>query len=278
MVVASVIAHRWMEGLPRFEGTREIAYRGQLNIEFFLAKGAVVGAIIGLLVPNWFRTSRIETPAQLLSRKLVAESENDIKEADGMAAKDIEEIFATASAYVASADGHVEQREREVVRQTFYELSIRKLAEELVVDRAMDRFDELCTAFRRHSNASKEKSLFPLRALRGRPKTSDILVYFSLTVAHADGVFDREESTAIASIVTELDLVHETYPLKPTSAGIQEPLELTCATFVRANPRRGSDGCRRADALFDPARDRQQLIIVAETGHQLDSDRQSPSR
>ena len=143
MAAASVVTYCWMEGVVPFEATRDPAFRGKTDPVLFVAKGAVVGLVIGSLVPSWYRENRLRTPMQWLTQLLNRQGREVARQAGKLDHPgQLLEALSAVAAYVASADDKVLPIEQNKLSEFLSKLRTGE-GMEISVDDAMKRFGDL---------------------------------------------------------------------------------------------------------------------------------------
>ena len=212
MMAATFVVYCWMEGVGPFEATRDLNYRGQTNPYLFIAKGTVVGLVIGYLVPSWYRKNRRRTPMERLTQLLNSHGSDLAFEAGQLQKGQLLEAIGTVAAYVASADGTIDSREQETFCQFYYKVKAVKAVGFELADANM-LFADLALRFRPPRKRDDETALRALGPIVGRSLLSDALVYLGLAIAHADDFFANAERSAIKEIIEELKLDPSNYDL-----------------------------------------------------------------
>lgn len=212
MLAATVVTYCWIEGVGPFEATRDLAFRGKTNPFLFVAKGTVVGLVIGYLVPHWYRQNQRRTPMQRLTQLLNRQGSDVAYQAGQLDPGLLLDAMSTVAAYVASADGTVDSIEQDVLREFIYKLQTVEAVDFTVGD-ATRRFKDRAKEFESAEQLDVSAALAPLRPMVGRRLLPEILVYLGLATGHADGFFAKEERDAIDSIIAVLKLDSENFDL-----------------------------------------------------------------
>lgn len=205
MLIATAIVFCWMEGIGPFEGTRDPQFRGRTDPLLFVIKGTVVGIVIGWLVPGWYRHNRLRTPMQRLSQLLNRQAAEVAREVGRLKSGELKEALSAGAAFVAAADGRIDSIEIDMMRQVLLKLEAAQ-ALDFPVEEAITRFTDLVREHRFAEKSAAESMLAPLRPLVARMLLCDVLIYLSLAIGHADGIFGPEEGDALGAIMAELNL------------------------------------------------------------------------
>lgn len=212
MMAATFVVYCWLEGIGPFEATRDLRYRGQTNPYLFVAKGTIVGLVIGYLVPSWYRKNRRRTPMERLTQLLNSQGSDLAFEAGQLQKGELLDAVGTVAAYVASADGKIDSIEQETLGQFYYKLkAVQAVGFELGDVNML--FADLAEQFQLKGKRDDETALGALRPVRGRVLLAEALVYLGLAIGHADHFFADKERIAITSIIEQLKLDSKNYDL-----------------------------------------------------------------
>ena len=212
-VIASLITYGALHGAFFFEGTKIKDYRDTelVFLPFFLVKSAIVGLLIGYLVPTWYRANRIRTPWQWVARFVDRNSDELKIEAGKLSPGELRAALITGTAAVTLADGRVDEIEKDVIRKC-----LGKLAEYEVLDftvtEAMKELVEGISKWQADNKAVEVINLAAIEPLRGRVALSEMLVQLCLAIGLADGVFGDSERAVVDQIIDALNVDKSQFP------------------------------------------------------------------
>jgi tellurite resistance protein len=207
--VASLVAYFWMEGLGWFEGyaTREEVYRDKspLPMGWIVIKGMAVAAVVGWLVPMWFRINRSKAPDQIAGRAITMNKKGLSEEIRNLEPNELIRAVAAIAASIAAIDQDVSRNEKDV-----YQIICGHLAglpnSDVDIDGAEKEFD-YCQELIESGELKLEERLHNFGRL---PLLSALMPFIASSVAHADGVFLEQERDIVNQI--------KGYSLSPESA------------------------------------------------------------
>ena len=196
---ASIIAYLWMEGIGWFEGyaTREEIYRERspLPMEWILVKGMAVAAIVGWMVPMWFRVNRTKAPDQIAGRAITMNITGLADEIRHLPPDELIRAVAGVSASVAAIDQDVSRDEKSV-----YQIICSHLAglanSDVDIDSAEKEFDH-CLELIETGELDLEARL---ENLNGLPLLSALMPFIASSVAFADGVYLDQERQVVDEV------------------------------------------------------------------------------
>ncbi len=154
---------------------------------------------------------------QWLTRLLNRRAGTVAREAGQLQPGELKEALSAVAAYIATADGRVDAVERDTVRQFLFKLAATQ-AMDFSVEDAMTRFTDLAGELQFPEKRETDRALEPLRPVVGRALLSDILIYLSLAIGHADGIFGPDERDAVGLVIAELNLKPDNYNLSTKRA------------------------------------------------------------
>lgn len=196
LAVVSVISYMWMNGEGVFDGygTKDAAYRGGMSMEWMVAKGVAVAAVVGWLVPMWFNKNRLNAPDQIAGRLIVMNKNGLSKEIRSLQPNELISVVAAVSAKMAAIDG-VTRSEKDV-----YQIICSHLAglssSDVDVDAAEEAFDHCLELIKSDTLELNKK----LSLLAGLPLLSALIPFIASSIAFADGVYLKQEKAMVADI------------------------------------------------------------------------------
>ncbi|SFM36840.1 tellurite resistance TerB family protein [Marinobacter zhejiangensis] len=212
LLVAAYISHAAMHGLYPFTGTKLPALqdKSMASLALSLLQGALSGAIIGALIPQWYRQNRYRSPLQRVLRFIERNGHQLKVEAGKLDRGVLRQALTTSAAAVALADGVLDEPEREIFRNCLI-----KLSEKGVLDFGVDDgINGMAATIQRWRNENFESSeqvpLPELQPLRNRTIIAELMIQTASAIAHADGVFREAEQQVLRRIIGTLNLDMET--------------------------------------------------------------------
>lgn len=201
--LASLIACLWMEGIGWFEGyaTREEAYRQKspLPMGWMVVKGMAVAAIVGWLVPMWFRINRTKAPDQIAGRAIMMNRTELSKEIQQLQPDELVRAVAAVSASVAVIGLDVSRDEKSV-----YQIICSQLAglgsSDVDIDSAEMEFDR-CLALIKDGKLDLEARL---KKFNGLPLLSALMPLIASSVAFADGIYLDQERQLVDKLKRQI--------------------------------------------------------------------------
>lgn len=196
---ASIIAYYWMEGLGWFDGyaTREETYRikSPLSMEWIVIKGMAVAAVVGWLVPMWFRLNRSKAPDQIAGRAIMMNKKGLSEEIRNLEPDELIKAVAAVAASIAVIDHDVCRSEKDV-----YQIICGHLAglpnSDVDTDGAEKEFDH-CLELIESGELQLEARL---RNFGRLPLLASLMPFIALSVAFADGVYLDQERAIFEQI------------------------------------------------------------------------------
>jgi len=196
---ASLLAYYWMEGLGWFQGyaTREEAYRlsRPLPMEWIVIKGMAVAAVVGWLVPMWFRINRSKAPDQIAGRAIMMNKRGLSREIRNLEPDELVRAVAAIAASIASVDLESSRDEKSV-----YQVVCSHLAglpnSDVDVDSADKEFDHCLELIERGELDLDER----LKSFSNLPLLSALLPCIASSVGFADGVYLEQERQIVERV------------------------------------------------------------------------------
>jgi len=197
--VASIIAYYWMEGLGWFDGyaTRESIYRERspLPMGWIVIKGMAVAAVVGWLVPMWFRINRSKAPDQIAGRAIRMNKKGLSEEIRNLEPNELIKAVAAVAASVAAIDQDVSRSEKDV-----FQIICGHLAglpnSDVDIDSAEKEFDH-CLQLIETGELQLEERLHNFGRL---PLLASLMPFIASSVAFADGVYLDQEREIVEQI------------------------------------------------------------------------------
>lgn len=196
---ASIIAYYWMEGLGWFDGyaTREETYRinSPLTMEWIVIKGMAVAAVVGWLVPMWFRLNRSKAPDQIAGRAITMNKKGLSEEIRNLEPDELIKAVAAVATSIAVIDHDVCRSEKDV-----YQIICGHLAglpnSDVDIDSAEKEFDH-CLELIESGELQLDARL---RNFGRLPLLASLIPLIALSVAFADGVYLDLERAIVEQI------------------------------------------------------------------------------
>lgn len=195
--IASLVAYCWMEGQGLFEGyaTRDEPFRGRTHFSWFIFKGAVVGAVVGWLVPMWFYLNRTRAPEQIAGRLITMNKKGLSEEIRTLSPNELVQAVGAVGALVATVDGNVSKSEVDV-----YMIICSHLAglpnSDVETEDAQNEFN-VCLAQLENEGLVLESRLENIAHL---PLLSALIPYIASSIAFADGVYLEPEKEVVERV------------------------------------------------------------------------------
>ncbi len=180
------------------ESTKDPAFRGRNNFYLFVLEGALVGAVIGYLVPSWYRQNRLRSPTHNINRIIQRNSTQIELEAGRLRPDEFQQALIAAAAHISGADGVIDQTERDYFRQFLYKIESLEIGE-INIDTVMSQFRKRITEQGKDPEAKLDEQLF--RPLIPHPTLTELVVQLAMGLAHADHVFEKSEEAAINQLL-----------------------------------------------------------------------------
>ncbi|WP_375176407.1 hypothetical protein [Marinobacter mobilis] len=208
LLLASYLSHAAMHGLYPFSGTKlpDLQDKSLASLWLALTQGAFSGAIIGALIPQWYRNNRYRSPLQRVLRFIERNDHQLRVEAGKLDPGILKKALTTSAAAVALADGVLDEPEREIFRNCLI-----KLSEKGVLDFGVDEGINGMAATIQHwrsenLESSEGVALIELQPLRNRLIIAELMIQTASAIAHADGVFREAEQQILRRIIGTLNL------------------------------------------------------------------------
>lgn len=204
MACFSIAAYCWMNGvfIPDDWATRDLQRIQGLTARdhlvdgaWFLTKGVAVVAVLIWLVPTWFFVNRSSRPTQAANRLIEMNDDEIAREIKKLGAGDLLSVVSAIAAKVASVDDDISHVEIEVYKQICCQLSAVPNSD---VDphESGPAFDACLRSIRQNELNLKER----LACLSRKPLLLSLMPYIASTIAHADGVYLKEEGEVVAEV------------------------------------------------------------------------------
>ena len=213
-MIASLTTYGALHGAFFFEGTKLERYRDTdlALVPFFLIKGAVVGLLIGYLVPTWYRANRLRTPWQWVARYVDRNSDELQIEAGKLNPGELRAALIAGAAAVTLADGRIDEIEKDVIRRCLSKLAEYEILDFTVSD-AMRELVEGISKWQADNETIEVVNLAAIEPFKGRVALSELLVQLCLAIGLADGVFEDTERAVVDRIIDTLNLDKSQYPV-----------------------------------------------------------------
>ncbi|NQU56959.1 MAG: tellurite resistance TerB family protein, partial [Rhodospirillales bacterium] len=213
MMIASTITYYWMEGVTidgqlLIKGTRDAHHQDQWALSLFVLKGAIIGFLIGALVPSWFRANRAITPMEKVRTLLLSSQAQGrvlgecklINNDEG-----IESAFNAGTALMVWADGHVDEREIDKLEE-FWEKFSYVIGEHFNIESFRNNFYKSLDNIKKKPPSEAMPALDELLILKQNKYLSKLLVLLCTSIMKADGETDKNELKALNSIMETLEI------------------------------------------------------------------------
>ncbi|MCR8914895.1 hypothetical protein FDP08_17120 [Marinobacter panjinensis] len=207
-VVGAYICYSAMHGFPPFEGTKAPQFRDAsvAGVVQFIVQSTVAAALIGALVPGWYRQNRYRSPVQRVCRYIDRNSHDLRIEAGKLAPFMLKNLLTKVAASSAMADGLLDHAERDVLRDTLNKMAEHNLLD-FTVDAGMEEMMQQVERWREEdAEELRNEMLQALQMLRGSEYLAGLMVQLSAATGYADGVFQVPEQYILECIARALNL------------------------------------------------------------------------
>ncbi len=211
MMFISLVVYQWMFGIFLFEGLQtkaieyikpdQITWTAQLS---FVIEHGIIGAIIGFLVPHWYRTNRSGGSYDSIARMISMNREELNNEARNLEPGALLRVFTSISLWVGSFENQVNRNELEV-----FEVTMTKLSGLNSADFTIEEAHSFLAANRaKVSEEFLKESLGPIKASE---MIQTLCCWYALSIAYADHIYSPQEEEKIKHIFSLLASVDELY-------------------------------------------------------------------
>jgi tellurite resistance protein len=193
----SILAFYWMEGRGWFEdlATKSAEFQNKTSLEWFVAKGMAVAAVVGWLVPMWFHVNRTKAPDQIAGRLIAMNEKGLSEEIRNLEPHELVKSIAAISVSVAAIDDDISRNEENVYQIICGQLSGLPNSD-VNLDDAKKEFDD-CLKLLKNDELMLEQRL---RKLRHLPLLMSLMPFVASSIAFADGVYLDQEKTHVEQI------------------------------------------------------------------------------
>ncbi len=210
MFFISLVVYQWMFGIFLFEDvpTKTITiYDDQktwtAQLSFTLEHG-IIGAIIGFLVPHWYRTNRSGGSYDSVARMISMNKEELNNEARILEPGALLQVFTSISLWVGSFEKQFDRNELEVFQVTMTQLSDLNSAD-FSIEEAHNFLSE------NRGKVTEEFLKESLGAIKASKKIQTLCCWYALSLAYADHIYSPREEKKIQQIFSLLPSVGELY-------------------------------------------------------------------
>lgn len=188
-------------------GTYYLKYSSGYTGDFFyfVAKGYLIGFIIGFTVPHWYRLNKSRTPTQRLDRMVHREKDAILIEVNRLKPGELREALLVGGALTANADGKIDRIEIEVMKKFLSKL-IELNIDDFSVAEEITRFERYLSELATGIKYETYQNHSAIRNLIGRGQLPEILVQLCLAIAYSNGKLKEQEKSVIARIAANLNL------------------------------------------------------------------------
>ena len=206
--VVAYICYSAMHGFPPFEGTKAPEFReaSLAGVMQFIVQSMVAAALIGALVPGWYRQNRYRSPVQRVCRYIDRNSHDLRIEAGKLAPFTLKNLMTRVAAASSMADGLLDDAERDVLRDTLNKMAEHNLLD-FTVEAGMEEMMQQVERWREEdAEALRNEILEALQILRRSEYLAGLMVQLSAAIGYADGVFQVPEQYILECIARALNL------------------------------------------------------------------------
>ena len=211
MMFISLVVYQWMFGIFLFEGlhTKSLKYIKPDQITLmaqlsFVLEHGIVGAIIGFLVPHWYRTNRSGGSYDSIARMISMNKEELNNEARNLEPGALLQVFTSISLWVGNVEDQFNRYELEV-----FEVTMTKLSGLNCADFSIEEAHNFLSANRgKVTEAFLKESLDPIKASE---MIQALCCWYALSIAYADHIYSPQEEEKIKHIFSLLASVDELY-------------------------------------------------------------------
>jgi len=210
MMFISLVVYQWMYGIFLFEDlqtkTRTIRpekFTWMAQVSFML-EHAIIGAIIGFLVPNWYRTNRSGGSYDSVARMISMNKEELNNEARNLEPDALLRVFTSISLWVGDFQNQSNRNELEV-----FEVTMTKLSGLNCADFTIEGAHNYLSANR--EKVTEEFLKESLDAISDFEKIQTLCCWYALSIAYADHIYTPREEEKIKQLFSLLPSVSELY-------------------------------------------------------------------
>ena len=211
MMFISLIVYQWMFGIFLFHGlqTKDLEYIKPEQVTLmaqvsFMLEHGIIGAIIGFLVPHWYRTNRSDGSYDSVARMILMNKEELNNEARNLKPGALLQVFTSISLWVGSFEKQFDRNELEVFEVTMTQLSGLNSA-----DFSIEEAHNFLSANR--GKVTEEFLKESLGAIKASKKIQTLCCWYALSLAYADHYYSSREEEKILQIFSLLTKVDELY-------------------------------------------------------------------
>ena len=210
MTFISLVIYQWMFGIFLFDGLQTKTIRiyddqktWTAQLSFALEHG-IIGAIIGFLVPHWYRTNRSGGSYDSIARMISMNKEDLNNEARKLEPGALLQVFTSISLWVGNFENQSNRYELEV-----FEVTMTKLSGLNCADFTIEEAHNFLSANRGEvTEEFLKKSLSPIKASE---MIQTLCCWYALSIAYADHIYSPQEEEKIKHIFSLLASVDELY-------------------------------------------------------------------
>ncbi len=226
MMFISLVVYQWMYGIFLFNNLEtktieikphDIVWWAQLT---FVLKHGCVGAIIGLLVPNWYRTNQSSGSFDSVARMIAMNKEELNNEARKLKSGALLQAFTSISLWVGNFKDQFDRNELEVFEVTMTQLSGLNSA-----DFSIEEAHNFLSANR--GNVNKQFLDESLGAIKSAEKIQTLCCWYALSMAYADRIYTEQEEEKVLEIFSLLPSVNELYMNNVSEFGRSSIIDIT---------------------------------------------------
>ncbi len=211
MMLISIGIYQWMYGIFLFEGisTKEAKYIKDYHTVWtaqlaFTLEHGIIGAVIGFLVPHWYRSNQSGGSYGSVARMISMNKEELNNEARNLQPRALLQVFTCISLWVGSFQNQFDRSSSEVFEVTMSQLSGLNSAD-FTIGEAHNFLN---------TNKGKINEEFvheSLKAIESCEKIQMLCGWYALSLAYADHIYTDQEEEMVMEILTMLPLVDPEY-------------------------------------------------------------------
>ena len=211
MMFISLVVYQWMFGIFLFDGLQtkaieyikpdQVTWGAQLS---FTLEHGIIGAIIGFLVPSWYRTNQSGGSYDSVARMISMNKEELNNEARNLEPGALLQAFTGISLWVGDFQNQFNRNELEVFEVTMTQLSGLNSA-----DFSIEEAHNFLSANR--GEVTEEFLKESLDAIKDFKKIQTLCCWYALSIAYADHIYTPREEEKILQIFSLLPSVDDLY-------------------------------------------------------------------
>jgi hypothetical protein len=211
MMLVSIGIYRWMYGIFPFDAiaTKDAAHIKDYHTVWtaqlaFTLEHGMIGAVIGFLVPNWYRTNQSNGSYDSVARMIAMNKSELNNEARNLEPGVLLRAFTGITLSVGDFQGQIGRNEVEV-----FEITMAQLSGLSSADFSKEEAQIFLSANR--GNANDEFVRKSLKTIESSKKIQMLCAWYALSIAYADHIYTDQEEERVLEIFSMLPLVDAAY-------------------------------------------------------------------